>query len=67
MSQSRTDRVWTGWRGLKLWTDLVPLWIEEEARAMDRWTTTFGGYVLAGPNLKDRDQFPQSFRPSAAS
>jgi hypothetical protein len=42
----RTDRVWTGWEGLRVWRELVPVFQDEAVDFVDRGTT-FGGYVLA--------------------
>jgi hypothetical protein len=63
----RTDRVWTGWDGLLLWRELVPVFREEEAELTAR-VATLGGYILASPSRnRRRDLLVLALRPSAAS
>jgi hypothetical protein len=62
----KTDRVWTGWEGLRIWRELVPLF-QDEATEMVDVARIFGGYVLARRYVKSRrGNIPLPLRPSPA-
>jgi hypothetical protein len=66
MSTGKADRVWTGWEGLRVWRELVPLLQEESAEVADV-ARIFGGYVLARRYLtRGGRRIPLPLRPSAA-